>query len=382
VTLIKVFRADEDEVQREHEAWLQRVEDRRQLRLKLLRHGYEPIPTIGKEIYIRGWQRGEITEARIIQETNFHLDHSNTGLRTGRLVPVDIDLHDDDEVSLIRELTSIVWGPTPFRRRGSKGEMLCYRLADGETPIGKIKLTDKSIIDATGKRKGKTLVEIFGQGGQFIAYGQHPTAGRDYEWLEPGQEPLLVPFRDIPAVTVGQIRQLYEHLKTVLTQMGYQVESDEEVRGTYSTPGTSADSADITEKFLRLVPHSARLSATGFRNFSCPACGRNDRKSGLLVLPNGGFRFRCFHLSCEYSRATGWQPGGALGERTIKLYELMGGDREEIRPKRWMPQGFNWQEMLAEMQAELDARNTGPTSVVREDNSAWDAYLDAYSEGK
>ena len=53
----------------------------------------------------------------------------------------------------------------------------------------------------------------------------------------------------------------------------------------------------------------------------------------------------------------------------------MGGDPEEIRPKRWMPQGFNWQEMLDELQAERAAGNTATSSVFREDNSSWDAYL-------
>ncbi len=375
MTRTKIFRADEVEIQCEHEAWLRRIENRIQFRLKLYRHGYEPVPTIGKAIYIREWQTREITEERIATDTRQHLDHGSTGLRTGRLVAPDIDLHDDAQVGYIRELVEIVWGPTRLRRRGSKGEMLCYRLADGEQPIGKIKLIDKSGVGPNGKRKGKTLVEIFGQGGQFVAYGRHPTAGRDYEWLEPGQEPLLVPLWDLPAVTVEQIHELAGHLKNVLASMGYQVQSDEEVRSKHSTLGTPADAADLTEKFLGLVPHSARSSATGFRNFSCPACGRDDRKGGFLVLPDGGFRFRCFHQSCEYNRATGWQPGSGLGDRTIKLYELMGGDPEEIRAKRWMPQGFNWQEMLDELQAERAAGNTATSSVFREDNSSWDAYL-------
>ena len=65
---VDVFRADEDEVQRQYEAFQLQTEQRRQLRLQLWRNGYEPIPTTGKEVYIRGWQTNPVDEARINYE--------------------------------------------------------------------------------------------------------------------------------------------------------------------------------------------------------------------------------------------------------------------------------------------------------------------------
>ncbi len=44
--------------------------------------------------------------------------------------------------------------------------------------------------------KAKTLVELFGQGGQFVSYGIHPATDRPYRWLGPGMEPATVPTRD------------------------------------------------------------------------------------------------------------------------------------------------------------------------------------------
>src|SRR6266699_6251028 len=99
----KVFRADEKEVQREYDEYMRLLDARIQLRVQLVRMGYEPIPTIGKQPKITDWQLGEMTEPRIIQLSHEHLDHHNTGLRTGRTVGIDIDLLDDDHVVIVAQ---------------------------------------------------------------------------------------------------------------------------------------------------------------------------------------------------------------------------------------------------------------------------------------
>jgi hypothetical protein len=337
--------------------------------LQLWRNGYEPIPTTGKEVYIKGWQTNRIDETRIDYEIREYPDHTSTGLRTGRLVGVDIDLSDPDEAALIQEVVEVVLGPTLLRRRGSKGAMLLYRNA--EDPIGKIRLNHQGEVDPTiGKPKSKVLVELFGKGGQFVAYGRHPITGNDYEWLEPGMEPLKMPFQDLPVVRTDQLRELARHLREALAAMGYVVNTNERRAADHiELTGHDEAAIDITEKFLELLAPS-RMSARGFRNFACPGCGRNDGRSGLRVLSNGGFEFHCFHSSCDYNRTTGWQPGSRIGERVLKLYELMGGDPEEIKPKRWLPQGLDWQEMLAELSGECAAQ-----AGYAESNRAWDTYL-------
>src|SRR5258708_5435859 len=123
-------------------------------RLRLLQNGYEPIPIQGKRPRVEGWTTGDIDLERIVRETVFHLDHRSTGLRTGVLVGVDIDLHDDEHARVIQGVVEDTIGPTPFQRRGSKGAMLCYRKTDD--PIGKIVIRDVVL--------KKTLFEIFGQG--------------------------------------------------------------------------------------------------------------------------------------------------------------------------------------------------------------------------
>src|SRR6516165_6426075 len=192
------------------------------LRIALLRNGYEPIPIIGKETRITGWTTGEITRDRIIQETTRYQNYANTGLRTGRLIGVDIDLWSSDQVSTLREVTEICLGRTPLRRFGSKGEMLLYRMVD--EPIGKMVIRRTK----SETENARPLVEIFGQGGQFVAYGIHPDTKQPYRWLEEGQEPLTVPFADLPPVTASDLWDLQAALAEVLTAaFDYHIESAE-----------------------------------------------------------------------------------------------------------------------------------------------------------
>jgi hypothetical protein len=256
---------------------------------------------------------------------------------------VDIDLHNDDHAEIIRQVVEDAAGPTPFRRRGSKGAMLCYRKAG--TPIGKLVIRDPAA--------DRTLFEIFGQGGQFVAYGIHPDTGRPYEWLIPGQEPLLVPLSALPEVSTEMLHDLRDRVSERLSELGYQVAATA-TSATYAEPlqaGRIQDAETITQKFLDIIPAGAKRDRRGYINFPCPGCKHNDNRSGLLVTPSGGFRFHCFHASCDYATNTGWEPGSPIGPRTRRLYELMGGDPGELRVKRPLLKGCfdSLQDMLDQL---------------------------------
>jgi hypothetical protein len=302
----------------------QLIDELSRFRWSLLQNGYEPIPIKGKRPWIDGWTSGDIDLERIVRETILHLDHRSTGLRTGSLVGVDIDLHDDEHANIIREVVEDTVGATPLHRRGSKGAMLCYRKAG--TPIGKITIRDP---DAD-----KALFEIFGQGGQFVAYGIHPDTSRPYEWLTPGQEPLLVPLSELPEVSTEMLHELRGRVSEQLVELGYQlVATTSKVYTETLQAGSIQDAETITQKFLDIIPAGAKKDRKGYINFPCPGCKHNDNRSGLLVTPNGGFRFHCFHASCDYNTNTGWEPGSLIGPRTRRLYELMGGDPGVLRIK-------------------------------------------------
>jgi hypothetical protein len=295
-------------------------------RCRLLDQGYQPIPVqaSSKRPLIPEWQRGIVNRDHLRYLTYHYPDHLSTGLRTDLMPSVDIDLHDDTHSENLRELTESLIGPTPLRRRGSKGYMLAYRLVGD--PIGKLVI--KKTPDSDGK--SKTLLEIFGAGNQFVAMGIHPLTQRPYQWLVPGCDPFTVPYRELPPVTGTQLETLQAALSERLKELGYQ--PTEVASRTYEAPpprvGKPQDADTVTELFLRLVP--TQTNRSGWINFVCPACRKDGRKAGLCVKATGGFYFHCFHSSCEYNRTTGWEPGGVVGVRTHQLYELLGGDKADL----------------------------------------------------
>ena len=86
---------------------------------QLIKNGYEPIPCSGKAAVSYGWQQGTITSERIIALRKAYPEAENTGLRTGKLVAIDIDIVDQETTQAIIALAEEFLGPTPLHRFGS-----------------------------------------------------------------------------------------------------------------------------------------------------------------------------------------------------------------------------------------------------------------------
>jgi hypothetical protein len=147
---------------------------------------------------------------RIVEETLRGTAKLNTGIRCGRVAVVDNDLRDPEHAAAADEIVAHMLGPTPLKRRGSKGACLCYR---NMTPIPK-----QTITAADGTR----LFEILGTGQQFVAYGMHPE-GMNYTWIGDG-EPATVPVSKLPEVTPEQLRDLHATIRELLIELGYVLE--------------------------------------------------------------------------------------------------------------------------------------------------------------
>jgi len=323
-----------------------------ELRLKLLQNGYGPVPVKGKNPSpIIGWNTGPITPDRIAHDIEAYQNHRNTGLLTTLMPTIDIDLWNDDHAADIGVVVAERLGLSPLLRRGRKGLAMCYRL-DGE-PVGSL-----IVKEDTGERTAKghpvyrTLVEVLCRGRQVVAYGDHPDTGEPYEWVGDG-EPLRTRLDELPAVTPNQLRDLAEAIREECARLGYnvkgvRVEGGEQNDKPPPKVGTAANALDVTEMFLSLI-RGGKRSPTGYLNFPCPACGHKDHKSGIQVLANGGFVFKCFHASCEYSKATGWQPPNrVVGDRVKHLYELLGGDPAELRVQNRLCGYLSLADMLAD----------------------------------
>ncbi len=118
------------------------------LRLRLLENGYEPLPIIGPREPLRSagkrprltdWPTCTITPDDIRRWERELPGDSNTGLRCGHLIGVDIDVPDAGLAEAIEQLARDILGPTPLRRIGRAPKLLlAYRSAEqqakAETP--------------------------------------------------------------------------------------------------------------------------------------------------------------------------------------------------------------------------------------------------------
>jgi len=149
---------------------------------QLFENGYEPIPIkTGEKIpAVSRWSTVTIDPAMI---AGWSLRHPTCGigLRTGRLVGVDIDILDPDRAHAAQALAFARFGETLVRVGHWPKRLLLYRT---ETPFAKMK---------SGQ------IEILGLGQQFVAFGLHPGTGSPYSWPF-GETPLDVPLSDLPVI--------------------------------------------------------------------------------------------------------------------------------------------------------------------------------------
>ena len=179
----------------------------------LIANGYEPIAVNGKAAVAKGWNTRPSTIEAAAAERARHPRATSTGLRTGRLVGVDIDIIPTEHVQAITHLATELLGYALLERVGAKGAMLCYR---NETPVPKI-----TIVGKHPAQPGK--VEIIGAGQQFVSYGIHPDTRKPYTWTNTllDGEPLRTPLDKLPEVTPEKLRDFAEQVAVLLKDLGY-----------------------------------------------------------------------------------------------------------------------------------------------------------------
>ncbi len=256
------------------------------LRSALLANLYEPLPVRGKAAVADGWAAGELTPERLARDTAAHPQATNTGLRTGALVGVDIDVEDEREAAAIKALVEEVLDPSPLVRVGRKGMLICYQNPD---PIRKI----------TVGSSDRTKVEIMGVGQQVVAYGIHPDTRRPYEWIGEA-DPVTCQLDWLPVARPAALRDLAGRIATLLS------ERHPHVRVTGDTGEASSSAADELSSVagVPLPPEEIRA-----RLFACEAaCDREawrDLAASLRATPCSDPAFDRRALFVEWSRGGG-----------------------------------------------------------------------------
>jgi hypothetical protein len=165
------------------------IEDITELRLTLLRSGYEPVPLLGKKCLLPDWSQVEITEEEIRRWGIEHPEWSNTGIRTARMPSLDSDVDNPDVAKKIRTVMQ-GWchnGRMLVRTGSAPRFAIPFRC---ETPFLKIKreLTD------TNK------LEILASGQLIVADGIHPDTGKPQQESRIGRRAVDILPSSLPSV--------------------------------------------------------------------------------------------------------------------------------------------------------------------------------------
>ena len=166
------------------------------VRQRLLERQFQPIavynwdyPSIPKKD--RGKRPSEPNWQNTIGMPVYHDYAENTGVLTGVVYPLDIDIEDPTIVAEIVAMAETLFGRTSIRcRSNSPRRLLPYRFKGDEARKFVVKLS-------CGK------CEFLGRGQQFVGFGKHPS-GADYEWQ--GQSLDEIAIDELPVVDAAAIR--------------------------------------------------------------------------------------------------------------------------------------------------------------------------------
>jgi len=183
------------------------------IRRQLIANGYSPIPVLTGEKMpkVPGWAKllPDADQVSLLLAT--HPDHLSTGLLTGELVAIDIDVMDEAASHDMEGLVAALPGSeSVLARQGQAPKTLfLFRALEAQTKVA----TPEYIIQ--GK---KAQVEVMGSGQQIVAFGIHPVTAKPYEWL--GDSPLDIPFDELPEITPDQLADFLVAAEAVLAKHG------------------------------------------------------------------------------------------------------------------------------------------------------------------
>ena len=165
------------------------------LRQRLLDHSFQPIGVYNWDYQnipqkVRGKRPSEPNWQNTVGMPVYRDDALNTGVLTGTVYPLDIDVEDRTIVTEIVTMAETLFGRTIVRcRQNSARRLLPYRI---ENPDARKII----ILLSCGK------LEFLGRGQQFVGFGKH-FSGAAYEWQERSLDEIEI--AELPVIEAARI---------------------------------------------------------------------------------------------------------------------------------------------------------------------------------
>ena len=186
--------------------------------LKLHENGYIPIPIIlaTKRPSIKNWSSIKNDYAQI-EKLSLEYPHAGVGVLLNDLIVFDIDILDDKQSLLIRDIIIRELGDTIERIGKFPKRALFYRRSGDEFR--------KKSTQSFDIKKGKARLEILATGSQCVVFGTHPETKQPYQWIE--DSVLDTQIQDLPSVNIRQVENIITQTEILLQNY---VETKEVVR--------------------------------------------------------------------------------------------------------------------------------------------------------
>ncbi|WP_161958115.1 AAA family ATPase [Azospirillum palustre] len=228
------------------------------------------------------WQKHETTRG---DAETWEGHGANLGLRAARFPGLDLDVTCPDLRDLCQGLADRVLGPAPARTGRAPKVLLVYRLAEGQTPMVRRRLWFK------GPDGREHLVEMLGQGQQYVVAGIHPITQRPYSW---DTHPVGRSAAALSPVTHAQIDEFFAELRDLLDSAGGCADIREEGSGAEVTDRAAivqddllAPSLDVLAAAVATIPNDNDRfpNRTDYLRMGCAikAAGADDPDRAMEV---------------------------------------------------------------------------------------------------
>lgn len=167
----------------------------------LIDQGYSVVPIQqGKKAPgFDGWQKSKSTKSQVKDWLNDGFKNAGVGILTKVTCAIDIDCLDSTTALKFERWCLNEIGDAPVRIGKAPKRLLLFR-----TDVPFRKLRSAVYVDDFGD---KQMIEVLGDGQQFVAFHIHPDTLQPYVWVN-DRSPLNVRASDLPELTVEQAERL------------------------------------------------------------------------------------------------------------------------------------------------------------------------------
>lgn len=200
----------------------------------------------GKWTSLRGWLHYKASEPDLDRWRSMG---ASIGMLAGGVCGIDADCYHAEDAAVVEAAVEETIGILPKRVGRAPKALYAFRI-DGSDPLPYRRICYGDVVD--GKQQNR--VEIMAPGRQFVVYGVHPGTGQPYHW-----DRKLPPLDELPVVRAEQIGALFEKLKTVLPNVGEDLQS-----GSLKAPTQESLKTEypIAKRLVEALPNTSAAFGT------------------------------------------------------------------------------------------------------------------------